>query len=243
MSDEGASTSGTPAPIVSTERARTEWHNRVVAEYRSAALASSLLHKAILAGFPEHLLHTLLRIVRDELDHAALSHEIFAMLGGKDAPIAMSVDDLLMGPALRADTVLPELIDNIVRDFCLGETFAVPLFQAMRRPETEPRVRNVLTRILADEAIHRQFGWDALDEMLAQDGENVRAHVSSRLTTWLMSFGAAYAPEAPVVPLSDEERKLGMIDLGEYKAIFAETIERDIRPRFERRGIKSGWWG
>lgn len=218
-------------------RVKDEWSRRVTAEYRSAVLASSLLHRAILAGFPEELLHTILRIVRDELDHAALSHEILASLGEGDSPVAMRVDDLLTGPALRTETVLPELLDTIVRDFCLGETFAVPLFHAMRRSDTRLEVYAVLTRILADEAIHRQFGWDALDEMLGRDPDTVRAYVEERIGGWLLAFQHSYAIEGDMTPLTDDERSMGLIELHEYRSIFFETLQGDIRPRFERRGI------
>lgn len=219
------------------ERVRTEWRNRVAAEYRSAAITAGLLHKAILAGFPEPLLHTALRIVRDELDHAALSHGVLVWLGAADQPVALRLDDLLSGAPLRADTVMSELLDTVVRDFCLGETFAVPLFHAMRRSDTHPEVRAVLTRVLADEAIHRQFGWDALDELLAREPDAVRRHVGERLGPWLQAFQEAYAPEGSSVALTDDERAMGLIDLHEYRAVFMDTLRDDIYPRFAGRGI------
>ena len=219
------------------ERVRTEWRNRVAAEYRSAAITAGLLHKAILAGFPESLLHTALRIVRDELDHAALSHRVLVWLGEVDQPVALRLDDLLQGPPLRTDTVMSELLDTVVRDFCLGETFAVPLFHAMRRSDTHPEVHTVLTRVLADEAIHRQFGWDALDELLQRDPDAVRQYVSQRLETWLQAFQEAYAPPGTAPALTDAERAMGLIDLHEYRTVFMDTLRDDIHPRFANRGI------
>jgi 1,2-phenylacetyl-CoA epoxidase catalytic subunit len=220
-----------------TPRVRAEWRNRVAAEYRSAAVTSALLHKAILAGFPEPLLHTALRIVRDELDHAALSHGVLVELGSRDEPVVLRMDDLLDRPAMSAETVLAELTDSVVRDFCLGETFAVPLFHAMRRPDTDPRVHSVLTRVLADEAIHRQFGWDALDELLARDPAGVRRYVGERLGGWLMAFQQAYAAEGEAPPLTEAERAMGLIDLPEYRQAFAEALRDDVGPRFASRGM------
>jgi 1,2-phenylacetyl-CoA epoxidase catalytic subunit len=220
-----------------SSRVRAEWRNRVAAEYRSAAITSALLHKAILAAFPEPLLHTALRIVRDELDHAALSHGVLVELGGSADPVILRMDDLLNRPATSSETVLAELTDSVVRDFCLGETFAVPLFHAMRRTDTDPRVHVVLTRVLADEAIHRQFGWDALDELLARDPTGVRRYVAERLGGWLRAFQQAYAAEGDAPPLTAAERAMGLIDLPEYRQAFAQALHDDIGPRFASRGV------
>ncbi|MEZ4237604.1 MAG: hypothetical protein R3F59_15940 [Myxococcota bacterium] len=57
-----------------------------------------------------------------------------------------------------------------MRDFCLGETPAVPLFRAMQARAAHPAVAPVLRRILADEAVHRAFGWEALDWLLEAQG-------------------------------------------------------------------------
>lgn len=216
-----------------TPRVLEEWGNRVAAEYRSAALAAQVLHWGIMAAFPENLLHVALRVVRDELDHASISHECLEALGGGEHPVPLDVTALAAAPTAG---VLGGLIDSVLVNFCLGETFAVPLFDAMRRGTTHPAVRPVITRVLQDEAIHRQFGWDALDELLLR-GDAVRDRVVAQLPGALRAFRRSYAPEDDGVPLTEEERGAGLIDLADYRRVFHETLAQDIGPRFARRGI------
>ena len=204
----------------------------MAAEYRSAALTAQVLHWSVVAAFPEELLHTLLRVVRDELDHATLSHECLVALGGADVPIPLDAEAL----AETADGVLGGLVDSVLKNFCLGETFAVPLFDAMRRGATHPAVRPVITRVLQDEAIHRQLGWDLLDELLLR-GPGVRDRVEQRLPGWLAAFREAYAPEADGEPLTDEERAAGLLDLSRYREVFWTTVRGDVARQLERRGL------
>jgi hypothetical protein len=217
-----------------TPRVRAEWGRRVAAEYRSAALTAQALHWAIQAGLSEGLLHTALRVVRDELDHAALSHECLRALGGQDEPVPL---DARAMAAPGTAGVLGGLVDTVVVNFCLGETFAVPLFDAMRRGSTHPAVSLVLVRVLRDEAIHRQFGWDVLDELLARV-PGVSARVEALLPSALAGFAEAYAPPDDGEPLTPEERACGLLSHAEYRAIFERTRDGDVLPRLADRGLE-----
>lgn len=217
-----------------TPRVHREWANRVAAEYRSAALAAQVLHWSLQAGIPEPLLNVALRIVRDELDHAALSHECLCALGGDAAPVPL---DAAAMAAPGTPGILGGLVDSVVVNFCLGETFAVPLFDAMRRGTTHPAAAAALLRILRDEAAHRQFGWDLLDELLARV-PGVEGRVSGALPAALAGFRRAYAPEdddAP--PLSPEEIACGLLPVSAYRAVHDQALAEDVLPRFAKRGI------
>ncbi len=216
-----------------TPRVHEEWRQRVAAEYRSAALTAQVLHWGIVAAFPEDLLHVALRIVHDELDHAALSHTCLVALGGGDAPVPMDVGTLSAPPTAG---VLGGLVDSVLVNFCLGETFAVPLFDAMRRQATHPAVAPVILRVLQDEAIHRQFGWDALDELLER-GAPVRDRIAAQLPGAIEGFRRAYAPDHDAPPLSPEERAAGLLDHADYRRVFTETLEGDVVPRLRKRGL------
>ncbi|MFT4627499.1 MAG: hypothetical protein ACI8PZ_006184 [Myxococcota bacterium] len=213
----------------------TEWRNRVRAEYRSAARTAQLLHWMVLAGFPRELLTTAGRIVQDELDHADLSFDCVVAMGGEAEPAAMEVGALSLSPS--QDGLLASIVDVVGHDFCLGETLAVPLFRAMWEHTTAPSARLALTRVLRDEAVHRAFGWQALDALLDLDGPGTRARVEALLPTWLGDFEAAYADGRVAPPLSAAERSAGLIDLAVYRDVFHTTTRGDIRRRFARRGI------
>lgn len=220
---------------MTTPRVHREWRGRVAAEYRSAALTAQALHRAIQVAFPDDLLHVFLRVVRDELDHATLSYDCLLALGGEDAPPALDVVTLAEA---EPDGLLAAFLDGVLRNLCLGETLAVPLFAAMRKHATHPAVVPVLTRVLQDETVHRQLGWDALDELLSRHGEPARARVEARLPALLGALREAYAPEGESEPLTPEERACGLIDLPTYRAVFAETCRSDLARRFGKRGIR-----
>ncbi len=226
-----ASTTQPASPLV-----LQEWRNRVAAEYRSAALAAQILHWMIQAGFPDELLDTALRIVRDELDHAALSHDCLRAVGGEDEPVPLDVNALQHPPS--DEGVLAQLVDGIGRSFCLGETFAVPLFDAMRRETVHPAALPSLERILRDEAVHRAFGWQALDVLLEMDPDGVRARLEQKLPGWLDGFAKAYASGREAVPLSPEERALGLLDGATYAEVHDRCLRQDIGPRLAARGLR-----
>lgn len=216
-----------------TERVHLEWARRVAAEYTSASVAAQVLAWGIAAGLPAPLLRTAQRVVRDELDHAELSHDCLVALGGGDAPIDLSAERLVVA---GGEGLLADLTRAVLGDFCIGETLAVPCFAAMRRRTTHPVALAALDRILADEAAHRAFGWDTLDALLALDPA-VASFVAARLPTVLARFsGYAHPPPAP--PLTEDERACGLLDNAEYGEIFARCWEEDIAPRLGRRGVR-----
>jgi hypothetical protein len=217
-------------------RLLTEWRNRVRAEYGSAGLAAQATHWMIRCGFPEPEVHTGLRIVADELEHARLSHAVVVDMGGADEP--MSLDINATAAPSSPQGLLASLVDTILRNFCLGETFAVPLFHAMRTTTTLPTARTALDRVLRDEAVHRAFGWQALDVLLSYDEPGVQQRAASALPSLLSWFEQAYASSVGAPPLTAEERACGLISGEEYAAIYRTCLQDQIRPRFRKRGIQ-----
>lgn len=220
-----------------TPRARQEWAHRVAAEYTSAATAAQVLQWSIRCGLPRPLLDTATRIVRDELDHAQLSHTCLVALGGADVPV--DLEQRRMAPGTTASDALPlaALLDAVLESFCFGETLAVPLFSAMRAHTTAPSARAALDRILRDEAVHRAFGWQALDALIDLDPGGVRLRVEGRLPGVTARFHQAYGavPDGP--PLTPLERACGLLDSQAYRDIFRETLRGDITERLHRRGL------
>ncbi|MEC7984527.1 MAG: ferritin-like domain-containing protein, partial [Myxococcota bacterium] len=124
------------------------------------------------------------------------------------------------------------------RNFCLGETFAVPLFHAMYAGTTHPMAKKALERVLRDEAVHRAFGWDALDALLERDIPQIRSYIEKVLPRYIEQFRSAYASGEQSNPLSESERAMGLINLSDYKEIWTKTYETDVKKRFVKRGIQ-----
>lgn len=216
-----------------TPRVHAEWARRVAAEYRSAGVAAQVLSWGVAAGVPVALLRVAGRIVNDELDHAELGHRCLVALGGAEEPVDLRTETLRVD---GTDDLLADLVRAVLRDFCLGETLAVPLFAEMRRRADQPAVVPVLDRILADEAVHRAFGWEVLDALITIDPAVV-GFATMQLPTLLQGFrGYADPPDAPA--LTGLERGCGLLDNTEYGRIFAGTLQEELVPRFTRRGIR-----
>ncbi|MCP4873716.1 MAG: ferritin-like domain-containing protein [Proteobacteria bacterium] len=210
-----------------------EWQRRVVAEYRSAALTAQLVHWMTVAGFPHELIAEAMDVVRDELDHARLSTEAMQAYGGIEPP---TLNPRTLAHPERSEGLLASLVDSVLRNFCLGETLAVPLFQAMWQSVSDEPARVVVQRVLKDEARHRQLGWDLLDELIAREPA-VAAFCESRLEHHLGETERAYAfaPDGPAP--SPEHAAAGLIGPAEYHRVFWETVRGDLAERFAQRGI------
>lgn len=215
-------------------RAAQEWGLRAQAEYRSAAITAQLLHWLIQAGLSQELLETATRIVGDELAHAQLCAEVVEALGGDWEPVPTEIRHLEM--AASPHGLVASILDSLLPNFLLGETLAVPLFNAMRRGAAQPQVVAALTRILADEAVHRAFGWAVLDGLLELDGDGVRAYLAQRLPGELVRLKQLYAT-VPGPPLSPEERAAGLLDPKAWEEITTRAIAEDVLPRFSARGM------
>lgn len=210
---------------------RAEWQRRAIAEYRSAAVTHHLVLWYIQIGASPDLIREGLRVVEQELGHAELSLEVLAAAGGEPPP-----------PVDRRSLALPAseplelaVVRGTVELFCLGETVAVPLFRRMLRGTTEPVARRVLRKILADEAEHRRFGWEALEWLL---GAIPGAHdaLQAELPGMLERVGRSYGSGVETA-LSDEARAWGLLAPAEYGEELDWATRRWYRPRFAALGL------
>ncbi len=221
-------------------RAAQEWGLRAQAEYRSAAITAQLLHWLIQAGLSQELLETATRIVGDELVHAQLCADVVEALGDDWSPVPTEVHHLEMPRSPHG--LMASILDSLLPNFLLGETLAVPLFNAMRIGAEQPQVVAALTRILADEAVHRAFGWAVLDGLLELDGEGVRAYLTARLPGEFARLESLYG-SVPGPPLSPEERAAGLLDPQAWAEITTRALAEDVRPRLAARGVDCGTAG
>jgi hypothetical protein len=225
---------------LTTERVRSEWRARIAAEYTSAAITQQLVLWLIQAGAPPDLIEAGLAIVTDELAHSQLSHEVYVAAGGTEPPAIVREH---LGLSRAHDVLEIDILRAAVRVFCLGETVAVPLFNHLRAPCTQPVARKALDRILRDEVRHRDFGWDLLDWLCeSQIGAEVPARVEAELPGMLGELEQSYGAGNPTVAedtgeMTDDERAWGLAPPREYAQILAQTLDRDYRPRFGARGI------
>lgn len=239
-----------PGKAPASDAVRDEWRNRIAAEYGSAAITQHLTLWLIQVGASPELIDDGLRIVKDELEHARLSHEVYAAAGGAEPP---ALDRANLALYRRGDQPLElDLLRAAIQIFALGETVAVPLFKHLRAGTTVPTARVALDRILRDEVRHRDFGWTLLDWFLTTPlAPDVPALVAADLPMMFAGlernygqadFGAGKgvvpaAARAEPPPFAPADRAWGLAPPHEYAGILERTFERDYLPRFRARGI------
>jgi hypothetical protein len=243
-----------PAKAIAPERVRGEWLRRVEAEYRSAAITQHLTLWLIQMGASPDLIAAGLRIVRDELAHASLSHRTYVAAGGSDAP-RMARESLEL-PRRPRDPLEFDVSRTCLEVFCLGETVAVRLFKELRERCKVPVARHALDRVLRDEVRHRDFGWLLLDALLASPMEReIRELIVRELPRAFVRIRQMYAPFDSTKPTNlgvaaERERPLdasetawGLMPAARYGELLRRTFERDYVPRFARAGIdaRAAW--
>ena len=223
----------TPAP----SRVRDEWLRRVEAEYEFAALTQHLTLWLIQLGASPDLVGAGLRIVRDEMAHATMSHRTFLAAGGKGGPhLARETLELTRTP----DLPLEDDVTRVCLDvFCLGETVAVRLFKELRQVCDVAIARRALDRILRDEVRHRDFGWVLLGWLLESYGERLRRFVARELPESFARIRSIYAPASArrETTLPREEARWGLMPSARYGELLRSTASRDYIARFRRLGI------
>ncbi|MBL9027801.1 MAG: ferritin-like domain-containing protein [Myxococcales bacterium] len=217
-----------------------EWLGRIEAEYRSAAITQETTLWLIQLGASPDLVRAGLRIVDDELVHAEMSRKVWEAAGATGVP-KLDRESLGLGRE-HADLEL-DVATAIVKVFCLNETVAVPLFANLRKGATVPVARRALDRILKDEVRHRDFGWIALEWLLATPARDaVRDLTHAMLPAWLAELERSYGDElvGGTESVTDDERAWGLAPAREFAAILHRTIERDYTRRFAKLGIELG---
>ena len=111
-----------------TPRVQQEWYSRVKAEYGSAAIAARMLQYLIAVGGSDTLINTCMRIVRDELDHARLSHECLVAFGA--TIFSYPFMRMIFQRSLRKTIYCRKCLMNLTQPFAWRKLFAVPLFMA-----------------------------------------------------------------------------------------------------------------
>ncbi|RYX96590.1 MAG: ferritin-like domain-containing protein [Comamonadaceae bacterium] len=217
------------------ERIRHFWLSQAGAEYASAAVSSEFALWLCQNGASPDLICQCLDIAKDEIAHAMLSYDV-AREAGHSGGLAGGTNLVGGSPRPFAES-RKNLLDVILRFFCLGETIAVPLFAAMRKRCRHETALAAYTRIIADEPRHSEFGWVALAWMQANWPE-VHAWIGECFANSLRQLaGEYYCLDEYVPPLTETERAWGMLPRLDYAVIFEKTVLNQCARRLEVYGI------
>ncbi len=134
---------------------------------------------------------------------------------------------------------------NLLSIACMSETVAVALIAAEREEMPDGELRELLTRIWADECGHARFGWATLPKLLEAGDPGLR----DRLRPWLaVALAHLESHELAHLPMdaigsSPEASALGLCSGPDARVLFYDTVEHVILPALEAQGLpaKAAW--
>jgi hypothetical protein len=212
-----------PAPAVALgehadvdrEAARLVWATRIFDEYRSVAIFSELLHLLADLEAPFAALCAVQQLIGDELRHTRMTAEVVEWLGGT-ADLAIDLREVGLPPREPGESRAERALRIVGRELVCVEEESVYALAAYRDATTEPAVRAVLARILADEARHAAVG----RALFAWFDEAARASIATELAADRADLRATYARSARGGP----GRALGAsITLADLERIWARS--------------------
>jgi hypothetical protein len=222
-----------------------EWRARTLAEYRSAAVGAELMTWLIRLGFSSDTLQAAHVFVGNELDHADMSWEAYNAVGGSDEDILEVPEGSLVLAQGFGGPTFDRLVLACLDRFCVAETLAAPLFEAMLEEATESAPKQVLQRIVADLEAQTALGWMVLDEALEQDEARVDklakkslpAFFGRRERTW------GVLPDDWIEGVGPHEQAYGLVPRARYKREFYQAIAEEVLPRLEKRNLpaRTAW--
>ncbi len=219
------------------ESAIATWRTRMVNEHGSARVFTALAAQLERAGFSAEEVAACAAFADEERTHGVLCGAVVEALGGEAlaeplAPEAVPTHD-------DVDPV-EGVLRNLLSVSCMSETVAVSLIGAERITMPPGALRDLLTRIYADEIGHARFGWRIMHREVPRLDDAARR----RLDVYLrVAFGHLERHELSHLPIAaappPEGAALGLCSGLEARALFQATIDEIIVPQLEALGLRA----
>jgi hypothetical protein len=211
------------------------WRRRMINEYQSGAVFAGLARQAAQAGLAPGLVDELRAFELEERRHGALCGSVVEALG---AEARAEVEPRPALPEHVDVTPLEALARNVLSVSCLSETIAVALIGAERLEMPEGELRELLTRIWADEVGHARFGWRLLHDLVPGFDAAERARLSLYLRVALRHLERH---ELAHLPLGSQPppagAALGLCSGADARTLFYQTVAEAILPALDGLGL------
>jgi hypothetical protein len=201
------------------------WRGRMINEYASSRVFTALAAQLDVAGFQGGECRT---FAEEERRHGVLCGAVVEALGGEARGV------LFEAPRFpRHEDAPPRAaaLRNVISICCMSETVAVALIAAERLEMPEGELRELLTRIWADEIGHARFGWRLLERVAPSLDEIERKALVDYVPVALAHLEAhelAHLPDRDAPPGGE---RLGLCSGREARELLDETIREVIVPR------------
>lgn len=216
------------------EAAITTWRGRMINEYSSARVFDGLAAQFAAAGVDD-VVDEVRGFAAEERRHGVLCGAVVEALGG-EAFAEVPEGDVY--PAHEDASPLEAALRNMLSICCLSETVAVSLIGAERLEMPEGELRELLTKIYADEVGHSRFGWRTLGRLAPE----LDAATKDRLGDYLaVAFAHLVEHELAHLPMASrppaEGAALGLCSGQDARKLFFDTVETVIVPALEAHGL------
>jgi hypothetical protein len=213
------------APAIAT------WRARMLNEYTSSEVFEALARELAGAGFATDIAEECAAFAEEERRHGVLCAVVVEGLGGE---ARVSTPARRAFPRHRDAPARARALRSVIHVCCMSETVAVSLIGAERLQMPEGPLRELLTRIWADEVGHARFGWRLLETCASSlDGAERRA-IEAYLPVALADLEAHELTHLPDRDAPPGGECLGLCSGREARVLLHETIEHVIRPGLRR---------
>jgi hypothetical protein len=216
------------------EAAIGTWRGRMINEHSSARVFEGLAKQFAAAGVHD-VVDEVRGFANEERRHGILCGAVVEALGGE---ARAEIPDGDPYPEHADASALEGALRNMLSICCLSETVAVSLIGAERIEMPEGELRELLTRIYADEVGHSRFGWRTLGRLAPTLDADMKDRLGDYLEVafdHLVEHELEHLPEASRPPA--EGAVLGLCSGSDARKLFFDTVEQVIVPGLEMHGI------
>jgi hypothetical protein len=210
------------ARVAPESRARLAdaWTQVGLMEHASIAAFARFTLQLMSLGAPADLIERSNAAMFDETAHAKLAFSIASTYAGRDVgPGLLDVSGSLEGGSLR------EILINVVREGCIGETLAAVEAAEALEHAVDPVVQGALARIAKDELRHADLAWQFVRWAIDNGGDDLSDVVRRELDIARASFTRSAGTTA------DDDRSLlagGILPPARKREVHAVTFERVV---------------
>lgn len=212
--------------------AQVTWRGRMINEYCSAEVFETLARQLEAAGAPADRAQRCREFAAEERLHGVLCGAVVQALGGQAMAELPEQEPVPTHPEVSP---LEGVLRNLIHISCMSETVAVALIGAERLEMPEGPLRELLTRIYADECGHANFGWRLVGELIAQDPSVIPGLNDYLVLAFahLEQHELAHLPEEATV----QGPELGLCDGRDARALFYAAVQDVIVPGLDAHGL------
>lgn len=215
--------------------AQGTWRGRMVNEHGSARVFDALAEHLVSAELPSQGAEAR-AFADEERTHGILCGAVVEALGGEAVATGLVSPPF---PLHLAVSPREAVLRNVLSVSCLSETVAVALIGAERDEMPEGPLRELLTRIWADEIGHARFGWALVPELFRELDEAGRDRTSRYLSVALAALRAHELDHLPENQFPPEGKALGLCDGRAARELFFATVDEVILPGLARFGLRA----